>query len=87
MNGQKTNPAGRVLIFLVRMYQATLSPFIGRQCKFQPTCSNYFIQAVEIHGAVKGSRLGLWRILRCNPFTKGGFDPVPLEKPHTAKSG
>lgn len=65
----------RLLIFLVRIYQWTLSPFVGRQCRFHPTCSNYFIQAVEKHGAVSGSVRGAWRILRCNPFTSGGFDP------------
>ncbi len=64
-----------VLILLVRGYQVTLSPFIGRQCRFQPTCSNYFILAVQKYGAVSGSLRGVWRILRCNPFHQGGYDP------------
>jgi len=68
---------GRVLVVLVRLYQATLSPYLGRQCRYLPTCSNYFIEAVQRHGACKGSALGLWRILRCHPFARGGFDPVP----------
>ena len=64
-----------LLIFLVRIYQWTLSPIIGRQCRFQPTCSHYFIGAVEKYGAVLGSLKGIWRICRCNPFCRGGDDP------------
>ena len=60
----------------VRLYQATLSPLIGRQCRFVPTCSEYFIEAVERHGPIRGAAKGLWRILRCNPLFKGGYDPV-----------
>jgi hypothetical protein len=63
------------LILIVRGYQLTLSPFIGRQCRFQPTCSNYFIGAVQKYGAVSGSLRGVWRILRCHPFHPGGYDP------------
>ena len=66
-----------VLIGLVRVYQATLSPLIGRHCRFQPTCSNYFIEAVRLRGPLVGAMLGIWRILRCHPFSRGGFDPVP----------
>ncbi len=65
----------RLLIGLVRIYQWTLSPIIGRQCRFQPTCSHYFIGAVEKYGAIRGSAKGLWRICRCNPFCRGGYDP------------
>jgi putative membrane protein insertion efficiency factor len=65
----------RVLIFCVRVYQITLSPIFGRQCRFQPTCSNYTIQAIEKYGAIRGTLKGAWRILRCNPFCKGGWDP------------
>ena len=64
-----------VLIGLVRVYQWTLSPIIGRQCRFQPTCSHYFIGAVEKHGAIRGTLKGVWRICRCNPFCRGGYDP------------
>ena len=63
------------VIGLVRLYQMTLSPIIGRQCRFRPTCSQYMIEAVEKYGAVKGTSKGLWRILRCNPFCRGGYDP------------
>ena len=64
-----------MLIGLVRVYQWTLSPIFGRQCRFQPTCSHYFIGAVEKYGAVLGSLKGFWRICRCNPFCRGGYDP------------
>ena len=66
----------RGLVLFVRLYQVTLSPLMGRQCRFVPTCSAYFIRAVETHGAVRGALMGLWRILRCNPFSRGGYDPV-----------
>lgn len=65
----------RTLILLVRLYQLTLSPIFGRQCRFQPTCSQYMIGAIEKHGAVRGCLKGIWRILRCNPFCAGGYDP------------
>ena len=68
--------AGRLLIALARGYQATLSPYIGRQCRFSPTCSEYFIEAVRRKGADRGLVKGLWRIVRCSPFGKGGYDPV-----------
>jgi hypothetical protein len=67
---------GRVLILVVRLYQLTLSPILGRQCRFVPTCSEYCIQAVRKHGALRGGLMGLWRVLRCHPFSRGGFDPV-----------
>ena len=66
----------RAAILLVRLYQATLSPLIGRQCRFQPTCSNYFIEALERNGLFRGTLLGLRRILRCHPLARGGYDPV-----------
>jgi putative membrane protein insertion efficiency factor len=69
-----------VLIGLVRVYQATLSPFLGRHCRFVPTCSNYFIEAVRVRGPLVGAALGIWRILRCHPFSRGGCDPVPLRR-------
>jgi uncharacterized protein len=63
------------IIALVRVYQWTLSPIFGRQCRFQPTCSNYMIGAIEKYGAVRGTIKGIWRVLRCNPFCRGGYDP------------
>ena len=72
----RLGPVGRLLIALVRMYQRTLSGLIGGQCRFIPTCSEYFIQAVRARGPILGCLLGLWRICRCHPFTRGGYDPV-----------
>ncbi len=66
----------KAVIWLVRCYQATLSNLVGRQCRFTPTCSQYFIEAVETYGVVRGGLKGLWRIARCNPWGKSGYDPV-----------
>jgi putative membrane protein insertion efficiency factor len=63
------------LIALVRLYQYTLSPLIGRQCRFHPTCSDYMIGAVEKHGIFRGGWLGMRRIARCHPWHPGGIDP------------
>jgi uncharacterized protein len=63
------------LIGMVRVYQATLSPIMGRHCRFQPSCSAYFIEAVQKYGAVRGSCRGIGRICRCNPWNPGGYDP------------
>ena len=76
------------LIALARAYQVTLSPWLGRQCRFTPTCSNYFIQAVRAHGALRGGAKGLWRLLRCHPFAQGGYDPVEERpSPRPARRG
>jgi uncharacterized protein len=66
---------GLALIGLVRVYQWTLSPLVGGQCRFSPTCSNYFIEAVRKYGAVRGALRGVARICRCHPFHPGGEDP------------
>jgi putative membrane protein insertion efficiency factor len=64
-----------LLVGAIRVYQWTLSPLVGRQCRFQPTCSQYFIEAVTKYGAIRGSAKGLLRICRCHPFHPGGYDP------------
>ncbi len=64
-----------LLIASVRLYQWTLSPLIGRHCRFQPTCSAYFIEAVAKYGAIRGAWRGVKRIGRCHPFHPGGYDP------------
>lgn len=69
----------RILIFLIRLYQKYLSPLKRVHCPYYPTCSQYGLEAIEKHGAIKGSILAGWRILRCNPFSHGGIDPVPDE--------
>ena len=71
----------RVLIGLVRGYRLLLSPWVGQSCRFAPTCSVYAIQALQKHGAVIGTGLAGWRILRCNPWCHGGCDEVPDNKP------
>lgn len=67
----------RVLQLPVRAYQVGISPYTPPACRFYPVCSQYGIDAIRVHGAVKGLLLTSWRILRCNPFTRGGPDPVP----------
>jgi putative membrane protein insertion efficiency factor len=69
------NLPGWAMIGLVRVYQMFLSPLIGRHCRFQPTCSQYFIEAVRKYGAVRGAIKGVWRICRCHPWSPGGWDP------------
>ena len=69
----------QALILLVRGYQIALSPLMGGCCRFSPSCSEYMIEALRIHGSVKGLLLGLWRLLRCHPFGKSGYDPVPRQ--------
>lgn len=66
----------RIIIFAIKLYQHSLSPILPKTCRFYPTCSNYAIEALNKKGLVKGVALSLWRILRCNPFSKGGYDPV-----------
>ena len=75
----------RVALWLIRIYQRNMSPYKPPCCKYVPTCSEYAVEALEIHGFFKGSLLAIWRILRCNPFSKGGFDPVPRKKNTTGK--
>lgn len=66
-----------LLIGLVRVYQYALRPMLGANCRFYPSCSDYFREAVERHGALKGVALGLRRVGKCHPYHPGGFDPVP----------
>ena len=73
--------ASWLLLFLVRVYKIFLSPFFGGACKFYPSCSNYAYEAIARHGARRGTVLAVKRLLRCRPFTKGGFDPVPEDEP------
>jgi uncharacterized protein len=70
-------PARFGLIALIRAYRLTLAGWLGGQCRFVPTCSHYAEEAIRTHGALRGSALATWRILRCNPFGAGGIDPVP----------
>jgi putative membrane protein insertion efficiency factor len=67
----------RILVGIIRGYQYLLSPWWGSQCRFTPTCSNYAIEALERHGALRGAWLSVRRVLRCHPWSAGGYDPVP----------
>jgi putative membrane protein insertion efficiency factor len=67
----------RLMLFVIRAYRYLLSPWWGNQCRFDPTCSEYAMQAIEEHGALRGSWLALRRLTKCHPWHRGGFDPVP----------
>ncbi|MDT2828481.1 MAG: membrane protein insertion efficiency factor YidD [Enterococcus viikkiensis] len=69
---------GKGLIMIVRGYQRFISPLFQPSCRYYPTCSSYMIKAIQVHGAIKGSTMGIFRILRCNPFARGGIDYVPV---------
>ena len=66
-----------LLISLIRIYQYAISPLFGAKCRYTPSCSEYFIQALRKRGVITGLLFGVWRILRCNPFGGSGYDPVP----------
>jgi putative membrane protein insertion efficiency factor len=70
-------PLSQILLWIIRGYQLLLSPWLGSNCRFYPSCSCYTHTAIERYGAFRGSWLGLCRLLRCHPFNEGGYDPVP----------
>ena len=72
--------AREALVGMARFYQGAISPLLGAHCRYTPSCSEYFIQSVRRRGPVVGTFGGLWRICRCHPFAKGGYDPVPAKK-------
>ena len=69
--------AARAMLRALRFYKRRISPGLPPACRFRPTCSEYAYEAIEKYGALKGGCLAAWRVLRCNPFCKGGYDPVP----------
>ena len=71
------NPAQRTGVAVIRSYQKVISPLLGGNCRYYPSCSQYTVEAIELHGLAKGSWMGVRRIGRCHPFRDGGFDPVP----------
>lgn len=75
----------RLLIRGIRFYKRHISPHLPEACRFQPTCSQYAVTAIERYGAWKGGWMALWRIMRCNPFAKGGYDPVPEDENATIR--
>ena len=81
----------KILVFIIKSYQYLISPFLGNKCRFLPTCSEYFIEALETQGAVRGIKLGLKRILKCHPFKSlgggEGLDFVPSSNKKESKNG
>lgn len=80
---QREKPGGvlevwsrRIVVSSIRAYQRFLSPLLPPSCRFSPSCSRYTLLAVRKHGVLKGGLMGTWRLLRCNPISKGGFDPI-----------
>jgi putative membrane protein insertion efficiency factor len=67
----------RLLVWILRAYQLVLSPMLGQNCRFYPSCSSYAIEALQVHGAARGSLLAARRVCRCHPWNEGGVDPVP----------
>lgn len=70
-----------IILWFIKGYRLLVSPFLGQSCRFQPSCSRYTEEAIQIHGALKGSALGVKRICRCHPWNEGGYDPVPSAHP------
>ncbi len=70
----------KLLLTLIRFYRKHISPHLPPMCRYYPTCSCYAIEAIETHGALRGTLLALWRVLRCNPLSNGGYDPVPPKR-------
>ena len=69
-----------LLLSIIRFYRKHISPHLPAMCRYYPTCSCYAVEAIETHGAFMGFLLALWRVLRCNPLSKGGYDPVPPKR-------
>jgi uncharacterized protein len=78
-SGPMTTAARRIALIPVRLYQRLISPAMPRRCKYHPTCSAYAVQAIESYGILRGAVLAAWRLLRCNPFSHGGYDPVSAQ--------
>jgi len=82
--------AARALAVLVRFYQLAVRPLLPPACRFYPSCSDYAIEALRSHGAMRGAVLASWRVMRCNPLVPGGYDPVPMPRccarPHTCET-
>lgn len=76
-NTSRLTPIGAAAVLVLRAYKVLVSPLLPKACRFEPTCSAYAREAIERHGAQRGARLAVRRLLRCHPFRRGGFDPVP----------
>ncbi|WP_308282859.1 membrane protein insertion efficiency factor YidD [Pseudonocardia nigra] len=82
----RRSPVARLLIALVRIYQRWISPALPPTCRFYPTCSAYAVEALQLHGVLRGTWLTLWRLLRCAPWHPGGIDPVPPRRIRPARN-
>jgi uncharacterized protein len=80
-NSHNVNPFGQFVLCLLRGYKWIVSPIFPPACRYVPTCSEYAMEAVERYGAVRGGLMATWRVLRCHPFVKGGYDPVVNDSP------
>lgn len=80
------NPVRRIAVAPIAVYQRLISPAFPRRCKYEPTCSAYAVQAIREYGILRGLVLAGWRLLRCNPFSHGGFDPVAAQRLFTNHS-
>jgi uncharacterized protein len=80
------NPLRRIAVAPIAVYQRLISPAFPRRCKYEPTCSAYAVQAIREYGILRGLVLAGWRLLRCNPFSHGGFDPVAAQRLFTNHS-
>ncbi|WP_449329169.1 membrane protein insertion efficiency factor YidD [Sphaerisporangium aureirubrum] len=85
----RVSPAARVLLVPIRFYRAFIGPLLGPRCRFEPSCSAYGLEAIAVHGALRGLWLTVRRIGRCHPFHPGGYDPVPPRpvRPHDETQG
>ena len=83
---QQVSMIKKIFIFPIKLYKKFISPLLGTNCRFIPSCSEYMMEAIEIHGVLKGGLLGTVRILRCNPLFKHGYDPVPPKGKWTNKN-
>ncbi len=79
------NPVKFLMLKAIKFYKREISPYLRPACRFVPTCSEYAYEAIERFGVFKGSMLAIWRIMRCNPFCKGGYDPVPQKRQENTK--
>lgn len=86
MDWRQLNPVKWLLIGLVKFYQYVISPYLPRSCRYAPTCSEYMVEAIQVHGPLSGTWMGIKRISRCHPWHEAGYDPVPGTDPeHEAK--
>lgn len=80
MSDERTTLPAQIVIAPIRVYQRLISPLLGQICRFEPSCSRYTVEALQVHGALRGLWLGIRRIAKCQPFHAGGWDPVPARR-------